>query len=579
MIELDFKRPPIWDQVKDAKYGDLADLEYYQRYRLMKMLGQEYARNMVPENEGAYSRMLAQEGMLRDLYIIDNQEPVAYEIDARAIERFNQRVIETGKFEEWQKQWGRRDYLAQRGVVLQVARMFGEAFNIDLKPALVEFNPTSIVHADVDGPSGDLTISDAKPISQDFFKAYHAMIYASARLYQEQLVAGTIPYQEGDEREDLAWRTFGDLAPHHSMFWETGGYNSFMNQPTRRHAMLLADTATQPVVQAYAPERQDEVLRELRDHINGRYMSAKVLYAARMPIFASEDVANALTPIFAHHIRNLSVEAQQQVVLLANGIHQRGQQVPEQLNEAIDKILTSYPLTDAYKQFQIEKQRDLLYRLSTDTSVLDARRNWHTYDTSKRLSFLQHAVNSHAEVFGCRPARIEPVDVPPKPDPATGRKMISYGGYLWRQPSPVIQININEESHALDHFYEAFNTAMHEAQHNFQDSIARRYENNFMKPDDPLYEQARYFSTGSYVYVNADQNRTHYHNNPLERDAFAVGNGLSFFMALANAQQREEYTVRMQALLRDPSHHDLDLSRGFENAPWHNQPPMPEPET
>ncbi len=578
MIELDFKLPPIWDQVKDAKYGDLEELDYYQRYELMNMLGREYAGNMVPENQGAYSRMLAQEGMLRDLFIIDGREPIQYDIDTRALEQFNKRVIESGKFEEWQRQWSRRDNHAQQGVALQISRMFSESFGANLKTSRIHFAPTDIVNAEVDVDSGDLTLSDTKVVRQDFLKFYHSVVYANARLYQERLATNKIPFDEGGEREDLAFRTYGDLSPSQSMFWDTSGFDNFMNQPTRRHAMWLADTATESLAAAYDPDREHEVVKDIRAEMNSRYMSAKVLYAASMPVFASEDVSHALTPIFEHHIRGLTIEAQHKVVMLASKMHARGESVPGHLNDAIDKIMTSYPLTDEYKRFQVDKQRDLLFRMMSDTRVQDARQNWQNYNTTKRLDFLQHAVNIHAEVFGCRAARVEAIDIPPRPDTESNRKIIHYGGYLWRQRNPVIQINVNEQAGATDNFFEAFNTAMHEAQHNFQDSLASRYENNFMKPDDPLYEQARYFLTGSYVYVNPDQNRTHYHNNLLERDAFAVGNGLSYFMALANAEQREEYTVRMQALLEDPSRHDLDLSRGFPNAPWHNQPPMPEPE-
>ena len=575
---IDFEKPPVWEQVKDFRMGELEKLDYYGRYRLMHALGREYSGNLLPSDEASYTRLLHQEDMLRNLFFIDSLEPVQYSEDAEALERFNQDVIDSGLFENWKQQWARRDSLAQRGVFLQIARKFGDALGVDLRVRDLKLAATEIVNAEVDLKADNVILNNSRETELDFMKAYHSMVYACARLYQEKLLSGDIRFDEGSDREDLAWRTFGDLSPVRSMMWEGSGFNNFMMQPTRRHAMWLADGALDSLAAAYDPDRQDELRQQIHQDMRDRYLSHKVLYATSMPVYAAEDVWNTLSPIFTNDIRGLSLEAQTQVVRLASKMHQRGEAVPRQLDDSIEKILDSYPLTDAYKLFQIEKQRELLYEMSMDDKVLDAWQNWHEYDQYQRLRFLQHVVDIHADVFGCRRSRIEPVDIPPKIDPETHKKYIEYGGYKWRKAQSTISINVNEESGTLDYFFEALNTAIHEAQHGLQDHLAREYERGSLKQDDPLYEQARYFNVGSYVYVHPDQNRTHYHNNLLERDAFALGNGVSFYFGLANNEQRHEYARRMRALSKDPAKHDLDISRGFPNAPWHEQPRMPEPE-
>lgn len=579
MLTLDFKNPPIWDQVKDAKYGDLEELGYFDRYELMQALGREYAGSMLPDTPEGYTRLIRQEMVLRDLYSIDFHEPVQYVGDEAALKGFIKDITESGKFAAWQEAWHQsQDSLKRRGVIYQIKREFGKAFGVDIGGGHIRVDNSKIMNADVADYSEDIVFNKDYSFEDDFLKIFHSTVFASARLYQQQLAHGKVQVEPGSEREDLAFRSYADLPPAASMFWDSDEFRHFMGQPTRKHASWLADTALQAVT-ADEPGLADEIIAQQNEGVQNRYLSEKVLYASSMKVRGPEDVWNAVLPISSRHIRNLSVDAQAAVVNLAAQLHGKGQEVPPELNKAIEKILTSYPLTPEYKKFHIQQQARLLKRMMQDSKVQDARQNWQSYTKDQKLDFLKHVTGMHADVFGYRPCRVSQVDLPPKPDaddPTS--KTITFGWYNWGNNYPDIAINVNEEAGGLDHFFLALNTAMHESEHAFQDHLARQYKSGFLKPDSPLYEQARYFSVGRHVYVTHDQDTSHYMNNPLERDSFAFGNGVSFFIALANKDQRDEYAQRMEEIYDNPRGKDFDLSRGFQNVPWGHYPAMPEPE-
>ncbi len=587
MLNIDFDKETVWDQVEGAKFDQLRQLPVANRYHLMRRLGQEYVANINPETPEAYSTLLHQEGMLRDLFILDSLERIEFPSDAAAIMNFATQAVESGDFDRWKKQWEESDYFKRRGVIFQIQGQFGKAFGVDLRSGHAKIDTTELMEAEVSYSQGSsrpvptVTISRASAVQDDFNRAFHSIVYACARLYQDGLVYGQIPMEKGSPREELAYRTFGDLAAEDSMFWEADGFHQFMNQPTRRHATWLADTALEKVCEKTESDDPDfarEIIKNINAGTKSRYQSAKILYAANMNVQAPEDVWNAVQAIFPADIRSLSIGAQSAVVKLASDIHARGEKIPLDLNKAINRILESYPLTPEYKSFLMERQGTLLKRMMQDRIIQEAKTNWSGYSTDKKVRVLQHAVRMHAEVFGCSPAQIQTVDIPPTALPDGNGRSVTYGNYLWRQPNARMNLNVNEESGVLENFYQALNTVMHEQQHRFQDYLAKEVEWKGLKPDHPLYHQARFFSAGSYVYVTHEQNWDHYHNNPLERDAFAFGNGVSFFIALANPQQRQEYARKMESMHEDPRGAEIDLTRGFSRLPWAHHPAMPEPE-
>ncbi|MCB1680930.1 MAG: hypothetical protein KDI65_03260 [Alphaproteobacteria bacterium] len=581
MLSIDFENPPIWKQVKDARGSDLEELGYYDRYAVMHAVGQEYVNNLIPTTAEDYRALIRQEMILRDLHNIDAREPIYYPEDQAAIESFGKNLIESGTFKKWQEAWENPDPLKRRGIILQIKRAFGQAFGADISGGKVKHDDTVIMPGDVADYSEDFVFQEDPSVQQNFLKVFHTAVYASARVFQERLARGKIKVEAGSDREDLAWRCHGDVPSATSLFWDSDEFRFFMGQPTRRHASWLADSALRAVTgDSEDPEIADEVIRELNEAAYRRYLSSKVLYACNMKVLVPHDVWHAISPISQKHIRNISIEAQSAVVDLAEKIHKKGEVVPPELNNAIEKIISSYPLTREYRKFQAEQQARLLKRMLLDPKVAEAKANWHTYNENQKLEFLQRVTKMHADVFGYRPSLVVAVDEAPEPDPndPTRNKSVSLGWYDWTKSYPELAINVNEEVGGLENFFQALNTAMHEAEHAFQDHLARRYESGFLKPDSPLYEQARYFSIARYIYVNPKQNRTHYRNNALERDSFAMGNGVSFFIALANRDQQEEYSQRLEDMFEDPRGKDLDLSRGFENVPWRHHPPMPEPD-
>ncbi|MBK6896041.1 MAG: hypothetical protein IPH06_05565 [Alphaproteobacteria bacterium] len=587
MLTIDFEKKTVWDQVEGASFDQLQQLDLFTRCHLMRRLGEEYAENINPETPEAYRTLLYQEGMLRDLFVLDNLRPIEFSSDAAAIADFASKAVESGDFQKWKTQWEESDFFKRRGVIFQIQSQFGKAFGIDIRSGHAKIDTTELMEAEVHYSEGSsrpvptVTISRATAVQDDFNRAFHSIVYACARLYQDGLVYGNITREKGSPREELAYRTFGDVPAEDSMFWEADGFHPFMNQPTRRHASWLADTALQTVAEKTEPEDPDFAQRMIKDINAGtksRYQSTKILYAANMKVQAPEDVWNAVQAILPADIRSLSIGAQSAVVNLASDIHGRGEKIPEDLNKAINRILESYPLTPDYKKFLMERQGELLLRMANDPVLQKAKTEWDTYRDYQKIRTLQHAVNLHAEIFGCSPAYIQTVDIPPVPNPDGNGSIVTYGNYLWRQPNARMNLNVNADAGVLEHFYQALNTVMHEQQHRFQDYLAKEVEWKGLKPEHPLYNQARFFSAGSYVYVTHEQNQDHYQNNPLERDSFAFGNGVAFFIALADDRQRNEYFRKMEAIHEHPRGTEIDLTRGFDKLPWAHHPPMPEPD-
>ena len=144
MLTIDFEKKTVWDQVEGASFDQLQQLDFFTRCRLMRRLGEEYADNINPEKPEAYRTLLYQEGMLRDLFVLDNLRPIEFSSDAAAITDFASKAVESGDFQKWKTQWEESDFFKRRGVIFQIQSQFGKAFGIDIRSGHAKIDTTEI---------------------------------------------------------------------------------------------------------------------------------------------------------------------------------------------------------------------------------------------------------------------------------------------------------------------------------------------------------------------------------------------------------------------------------------------------
>ncbi len=575
-MKIDYENPPIWDQVEDATFRDFMTLRFDERCKLTGYLGREYIEEMYPDTEEGYGKLLGREYKLATLYGLDGMQPIESEQDQEDLDRFVQGLLDDGKIKTWNETWGLMSYDQKRGAFREISRRFSEAFDIKL-PFRVQVDDTGILHGNVDPMRKELVISNDKAVQNDFYKSFHSMVFACARGYQEYLMQEGVLTEDRQDRIRMAWRVYSDMAPENSMFWDSDRFHDFMQQPIKRQGFWLADTALRGIGSDADPERVETTIESLKRDVKAGFLSAKLIYATDMKVQAAQDTWHAMQPIFSMDIRTMTPQAQQRVVLMAKRLHDEGEEIPEGLNNSIEKILASYPLTEAYKRHQLEKQAELLNKMYRDETLIHARENWHTYPDYKKTRVMQHAANLHGDVFDYMPCRVETYDMEPQKDPATGEQVASMGFYEWGRIPRTLKVNTNKDVGGIEDFMQAMNTTMHEAQHAYQDHLAKLYERGKLDEDHPLHDQARYFHIGHHVYVTFDQNVKHYHNNPLEQDAWAFGNGVSYFAGVRNERQRMEYGNRLQNAMDSRDDFDIDLTRGLAGSHPSLAPP-PEPD-
>ena len=574
-MNIDYENPPIWDQVEGATFRDFTMMRFADRCKLTRFLGREYIEEMHPETDEGYGKLLGREYKLATLYGLDAMEPIESEQDQEDLDRFVKGLVDDGKIKTWNETWGLMSYDQKVGAFREISRRFSQAFDIQL-PFRIRLDDTGILHGNADPVRKELVISKNKDIQNDFYKSFHSMVFACARGYQEHLLREGTLTEDRQDRIKMAWRVYSDMAPENSMFWDSDRFHDFMQQPMKRQGFWLADSALRGIGSDNDPERVETAIERLKKDVKAGFLSAKLIYATDMKVQAAQDTWNAMQPIFAMDIRSISPQAQQRVVLLAERLHEEGKEIPTGLNDSIEKILSSYPLTDQYKRHQIEKQAELLNKMYGDETLIEARENWHTYPEYKRIRVMQHAANLHADVFGYMPCRVETYDMEPQEDPATGEQVVSMGFYEWGSIPKKLKVNKNKDVGGIADFMQAMNTTMHESQHAYQDHLAKLYERGKLEEDHPLHDQALYFHIGHHVYVTFDQNIKHYHNNPLEQDAWAFGNGVSFFVGVHDDRQRLEYANRLQNAMDGRDNFDIDLTRGLRGSLPSIAPP-PEP--
>ncbi len=167
---------------------------------------------------------------------------------------------------------------------------------------------------------------------------------------------------------------------------------------------------------------------------------------------------------------------------------------------SLTAIVGTFEASDNLLEFQDHRRKRFLGRMERPENrhVLKAISGWDQFDqTVEKKAAITHATQLHQQVYLSGVADIVPIDYMFKDAIKTQtsrHNIIVVGGFRGNLSTGEASIRQDTSRHSGFHDpREAFHTGHHEMTHGIQFALAKAFHHNRIRPDNPLYEDARMF--------------------------------------------------------------------------------------
>ncbi len=294
--------------------------------------------------------------------------------------------------------------------------------------------------------------------------------------------------------------------------------------------LALVQTLKGEVIQAQNDADFTEALKKLaslREALSA--LVAKRLTGLRTDIDGADTpdkVSAVVTKLQGEEISALPVADQ---VKLLRTLRESPDDIDEvdtpELYKARCKVYDHMKMDPAFVEKDEVIRGEVIRRLREDPKVDEAKKKWGTWDTKKRMDFLQHVAKQQCKVMGQPEPKLKPFSQPRSPSGS-----LLFGscdlGLLNGEKTSSISINTHADAN-FDNMEEQMNTMLHENAHNYQLDLVCRYRKdttNLSKltaDEKKLLPQIMMWDENANGYVPDGDT---YNKQPLEAHAWGFGN-------------------------------------------------------
>lgn len=319
------------------------------------------------------------------------------------------------------------------------------------------------------------------------------------------------------------------------------------DDPAWATELALVQTLKGEVVQAQNDADFTEALQKLASLREAlKALVAKRLEGLKAEIDdadTADKVKDVVTKLKGEEISSLP--ATEQVKLLRT-LRESGGDIDEdttpELYKARCKIYDNMKMDPEFVTKDELNRNEVIQRLRNDPKVEDAKKKWASWDTHKRIDFLQYVAKQQCKVMGQPEPKLKPFS-----QPRSSSGSLLFGscdlGLLAGKKTSTITINTHPDAN-FDNIEEQMNTMLHENAHNYQLDLVCRYRQDTgglskLTPDErKLLPQIIMWDENANGYVPDGDT---YNKQPLEAHAWGFGNeGAAGVMGPVNVAKLEE---------------------------------------